>query len=187
MPEEKEDNGSAETLEKEAMDGETLQEQITTLKRTLEEMQEKADSHWDLLLRKEADLQNMQRRHQQELAETQKFALVRFARELLQVMDSLEQGILCCGPNASVADLLEGVKLTQAELVKAFEKQGITVVEAEIGQVFDPQYHEAIAMQETPEGEPNRIVAVVQKGYLCATRLLRPARVIVSKVATNGP
>lgn len=159
-------------------------ENSESLQKALKEAQEKAEEYWERLLRKEADLQNMQKRMQQDIDNTRKIALERFAGELLEVLDSLDQGISFSeSNNASVKDLLEGMKLTHTVLLNVLDKEGIKIVEPKVGDVFDPNFHEALAMQETKEYEPNRIVTVVQKGYMLHHRLLRPARVVVSKAS----
>lgn len=158
-----------------------LHEQIQELNKALEESQEKADSHWERLLRKEAELQNVQRRADEEVEKARKFAIERFSGDLLQVMDALEQG-LSYTQNGSVTidTLVEGMKLTHNSLSNVLEKYGITEIDP-IGKPFDPTYQEALTMQETKEMKPNHVLQVVQKGYLLNERLLRPARVIVSK------
>lgn len=156
-------------------------EQIETLNKALQEAQAKADAHWERLLRKEAELQNIQRRAEQDVDSARKFAIERFAGELLSVMDALEQGLAYSGnTTVTVEALVEGMKLTQTSLMGALEKQGITEINP-IGEPFDPTYQEALTMQVTDTVTPNHVVQVVQKGYLLNQRLLRPARVIVSK------
>lgn len=156
-----------------------LQQQIDTLNQALKESREKEASYWERLLRKEADIQNMHKRNQQEVENARKFAVERFAHEMLQILDSLEQGLNFS--QQSVSDLMEGMKLTRTLLLNIFEKQGINILNPQ-GEWFDPNYHEAISMQETAEVEPNRIVHVVQKGYVLNNRLLRAARVVVAKM-----
>lgn len=158
-----------------------LHDQIETLNKALQEAQDKADDHWQRLLRKEADLQNVQRRADQDVENTRKFAIERFAGELLQVMDGLDQGLSYSETGKITIDtLIEGMTLTKTSLMNVLEKNGITEIDP-LGEPFDPTYHEALTMQESNEMEPNRVLKVIQKGYLLNQRLLRPARVIVSK------
>lgn len=164
-----------------------LHYQIETLTKSLKEAQEKADSHWERLLRKEAEFQNLQRRMQQDVDNTRKFAIERFAAEILEVLDSLERGLNFSQNNqATVKDLMEGMGLTHSVLLNALDKQGIKPIDPAEGEAFDPTYHEAIAMHDTNDIPPNRVVKVVQKGYMLQNRLLRPARVVVSRAATNN-
>jgi molecular chaperone GrpE len=191
MMNDKKESGADESLlespsEKQALppeqDVQELHAQIETLNAALQEESEKAKNNWDRLLRKEAELQNLQRRSQQDVENARKFASEQLASELLQVLDSFEQG-LSYGQNnqASLQDLIQGIELTHSVLLKALEKHGVTVIEPKVKDTFNPSFHEAISVLETKEMEPNRIVAVVQKGYMLHNRLLRPARVVVAK------
>lgn len=160
-----------------------LHDQISTLSKALQEAQDKVADYWDRLLRKEADFQNLQKRSQEDIDKTRKFAIERFASEILQVLDSLEQGLhFAQNGKASTESLLEGMKLTQSVLINALDKQGIQPINPE-GEVFDPTFHEAISVQETNEVPGNRVLVVVQKGYMLNNRVLRPARVVVSKAS----
>lgn len=163
-----------------------LHDQIATLSKALQEAQEKVASHWDRLLRREAEFQNLEKRSQEDLEKARKFAIERFAAELLEVMDSLEQGLSFAEQGkVSVEDLLKGMQLTHSVLLNALDKQGIKTIAPEIGEAFNPTYHEAISIQQTAEVPPNQIVAVVQKGYMLNNRLLRPARVVVSRAPAS--
>lgn len=163
-----------------------LQEQVAALNKTLQETQEKADSNWERLVRKEAELQNLIKRSEQDVDNARKFAMERFASEMLQVLDSLDQGLAYSQSNQLTVDhLVEGIKLTHSIFMNALDKQGIVVVDPAVGEAFNPAFHEAISIQETNDLEPNKIVAVVQKGYMLQNRLLRAARVVVSKAPTS--
>ncbi|MBI2792538.1 MAG: nucleotide exchange factor GrpE [Gammaproteobacteria bacterium] len=158
-----------------------LHDQIDTLNKALAETQDKMGQYWERLLRKEAELQNLQKRMQDEVEKTRKFAIDRFASEILQVLDSLEQGLnFAQSGNVTTETLMEGMKLTQSVLMNSLDKQGISVINPE-GEVFNPTFHEAISVQETNHVPPNKVLVVVQKGYMLNNRLLRPARVVVSK------
>ena len=159
-----------------------LHDQIATLSKSLQEEQEKVAAYWDRLLRREAEFQNLQKRMQDEVEKTRKFAIDRFAMEMLDVLDSLEHGInFAQGDQASAQSLLEGMKMTQNILLNALDKQGIQPIAPQPGEAFNPSFHEAISVQETTEMPSNQVVAMVQKGYMLNNRLLRPARVVVSK------
>jgi molecular chaperone GrpE len=95
------------------------------------------------------------------------------------VADSLELGI-AAGAGADAARLIEGMEATRRLLAKAFERAGVTVVDPQ-GQPFNPELHEAMTTQESAESPPGTVLAVIQKGYTLNGRLLRPARVIVSR------
>lgn len=146
--------------------------------------QAKAQENWDAYLRTRAELDNVQKRNQRQVEDAQKFAIERFANDLLAVKDSLEAALTVeAQGEAGVEQLHKGVEMTLTLLNQVFERFGITPVEA-MDQRFDPNHHLAIATVESP-GEANRVVQVHQKGYLLKERLLRPAMVSVSKVPTG--
>lgn len=162
-----------------------LEQEVNRLTAELAVMTEKADQNWQKLLLKEADMQNLQRRSQTQVENAKKFALERFAAELLQVADSLDQGLTLAEQKQSSADsMLEGLALTRKVLLDVMQKEGIELLDP-ASETFNPAFHEAISMQPTAEVAPNTIIAVVQKGYLLNGRLLRPARVVVSSAVTQ--
>ena len=153
----------------------------------LEDARAKADEHWNQCLRLQAEIENLHKRNQRNLENAHKYALEKFAGELLPVRDSLEMGIAAATQGESVdpAKLIEGSDLTLRMLESAMEKFGVTEVNPQ-GERFDPQFHEAMSIQPRNDIEPNTIVTVIQKGYLLNDRLIRPAMVIVSKAAPGG-
>lgn len=153
----------------------------------LEDARTKADEHWNQCLRLQAELDNLRKRNQRELENAHKYALEKFAGELLPVRDSLEMGIAAAsqGQNIDPAKLIEGSELTLKMLGNAMEKFGVTEVNPQ-GERFNPQFHEAMSIQPRADVEPNTVVTVVQKGYLLNDRLIRPAMVIVSKAAPGA-
>jgi len=130
-------------------------------------------------LRAVAELENYRKRCEREVENARKYAIERFAQELVTVGDALEAGI-SAGPASSGAALLVGAQATLRQLQRAFEKGGIKLIEP-LGARFDPEWHEAMAVQESREHPANTVLSVIQKGYSLNGRLLRPARVIVSK------
>jgi molecular chaperone GrpE len=149
-----------------------------TLRRDLAAANARAEEFRAQHLRAAAELDNYRKRAAREVDNARQFGVERFAGELLAVIDSLELG-LAAGDKADPGTLREGQEATLRLLVKAFEKSGISALDP-VGAAFDPGSHEAVAMQPA-DGEPNRILAVVQKGYVLNGRLLRPARVVVSR------
>lgn len=146
-----------------------------------EEALNKAQQHYEEMLRARAELENLRRRGEREMEKARKFALERFMRDLLEVRDSLERGLEASGDDsASVASLREGQELTFRLLDQALKSNGLEVIDPE-GQPFDPERHEAMSLLPTSEHEPDTVVSVVQKGFVLHERLLRPARVIVAK------
>ena len=149
----------------------------------LTDARNKADEHWDQCLRLQADIENLRKRKERDVANAHKFALDKFAVDLLPVRDSLEMG-LAAADSVDAAKLREGSELTLKMLVSAMDKFNIIEVNA-LNEQFNPEYHEAISMQEREDVAPNTVVTVVQKGYLLNDRLIRPAMVIVSRAAAQ--
>lgn len=145
----------------------------------LEDTRQKADENWNQLLRAKADLENLRRRGERELQNAHRYALEGFAAELLLVKDSMELG-LAASETVNAQKLHEGMELTHKMLQTTLEKFGISEVNA-LNQKFNPELHQAIAIQGRADVEPNTVLTVTQKGYLLRDRLLRPAMVIVSK------
>ena len=139
----------------------------------------KAGENWNSYLRAVAELENYRKRTEREIDNARKFAIERFAQELVTVGDALEAGIAAGAANPGPA-LLEGAQATLRQLHRAFEKAGIKIIDP-AGQPFDPAWHEAMMVQESRDQPANTVLTVVQKGYSLNGRLLRPARVIVSK------
>jgi molecular chaperone GrpE len=130
-------------------------------------------------LRAVAEMENFRKRSEREVENARKFAIERFAQELVTVGDALEAGI-SAGANASQASLLEGQQATLQQLYRAFDKGGIKIIDP-AGQPFNPEWHEAMAAVDGAGQPADTVVKVIQKGYSLNGRLLRPARVIVSK------
>lgn len=139
----------------------------------------KAAENWNSYLRAMAELDNYRKRTDRELDNARKYAVERFASELVNVSDSLEAGINAGKQNPGPA-LLEGAQATLKQLQQAFDKAGIKSIDP-TGQPFDPAWHEAMVAQESRDLPANTVLTVIQKGYSLNGRLLRPARVIVSK------
>lgn len=131
----------------------------------------------DDFLRARAEMENIRRRAQTDISNAHKYATENFAESLLAVKDSLEAALK--DKSASIETLKDGVELTLRQLNAAFEKGKIVEVDP-VDQKFDPNKHQAISALEA-EGEPNRVLTVLQKGYLINERVLRPALVTVSK------
>ena len=145
----------------------------------LEDARGKADEHWDQVLRLQAEVENLRRRAERDLAHAHKYALERFANELLPVRDSLEMG-LAAFETENTAKHKEGIELTLQMMTSVMDKFEIREVNPQ-DEAFDPDYHQAMSIQERADVDPNTVVTVVQKGYLLNDRLIRPAMVIVSK------
>ncbi|PMR75963.1 nucleotide exchange factor GrpE [Billgrantia endophytica] len=147
----------------------------------VEELEQSLAEAKDQVLRAAAEAQNVRRRAEQEAEKARKFALERFVKELLPVVDSLEKALEAMGEDASEAHR-EGVAMTLKMQHDVLGKFGVEAIDPQ-GEPFDPQYHEAMAMVPNPELEPNSVMDVMQKGYQLNGRLVRPAMVVVSQVA----
>lgn len=131
----------------------------------------------DAYLRAKAEVENTRRRADEEVSKARKFAIESFADSLLPVRDSLEAAIAI--PNATNEQLLEGVHAILRQLTQALERNKVLQIAPPAGTRFDPHQHEAMTVVPSDQ-EPNTVVAVLQKGYLIADRVLRPALVTVS-------
>ncbi len=141
----------------------------------------KVDSHWDKLLRSNAELDNLRKRNERELENAHRYALERFVAELLPVKDSMELGLgATSGEGKELEGIREGFELTLKMFSSALEKFAVEEVNPQ-GEVFDPELHQAMTTQEAAGVAPGMVVHVVQKGYCLNQRLVRPAMVIVSK------
>lgn len=148
-----------------------LEQQLSHAEASLAEMQ-------DAFLRARADVENIRRRAQEDLAAAHKYAIENFAEALVPVKDSLEAALQAETPlNESFK---EGVEMTLKQLSSAFEKNRLYEINPKPGEKFDPGKHQAVSMVSADQ-EPNTIVNVLQKGYMIADRLLRPALVTVAQ------
>ncbi len=174
----------AETAESESAENlENLSSE--KLGKLLEDARNKADEHWDQVVRTRAEMDNLKKRHQRELENAHKYGLEKFVGELLSVWDSLELGYNAARENHDVEKLLEGTELTLKMLADAMNKFGVEQINPE-GEAFNPELHQAMGMVPTDEVPPNTVVNVVQKGYLLNGRLVRPAMVMVAQAAQTS-
>ncbi len=135
----------------------------------------------DNMLRLAAEMDNLRKRTVREVEQARKFAVERFAKEVLLIKDSLDMGMQASqAEGATVESIREGMEITMKQLTSSLEKFNIKEIEAD-GAVFNPEFHEAMAMQPSTEHEPNMVMFVMQKGFMINDRVLRPARVMVSK------
>jgi molecular chaperone GrpE len=141
-------------------------------------LQAQVQENWDKYLRAVAELENVRKRAARDIENARKFALERFATELLAVRDSLEMGIQA-SEDASAADIIEGSKTTLRQLTATMERFGVAELDP-LGEPFDPTLHEAMTVQQSADVEPDSVLTVFQKGYTLNGRLLRPARVVVA-------
>lgn len=148
-----------------------------TLEEKLAESEAKVAEMQDAFLRAKAEGENIRRRAQEDISKAHKFAIESFAGSMVAVKDSLEMALKVEAP--SIESLKEGVELTLKQLTSAFEKSRVIEIEPAQGEMLDPMKHQAVTAVPA-EQEANTIVSVLQKGYMIADRLLRPAIVIVA-------
>lgn len=139
----------------------------------------------DAELRAQAEIQNIRKRTERDVANAHKFGQEKLIKELLAVVDSLERGIQTIDEpegdlDPSIKTIRDGSELTLKMLVDTLAKFQVVQIDP-AGEPFDPQFHEAMSMIENPDAEPNSVIAVVQKGYTLNDRLIRPAMVVVAK------
>ena len=161
--------------------GESHTDVMPKLQDALRAAELQASEHHDAWLRAKAETENVRRRAQEDIAKAGKFAAEKFAQALLPVKDSLEAAL--AAENTTVENLRDGVELTLKQLSSAFEGAGLVAVDP-LGEKFDPNVHEAITTQPA-DGEPNRVLTVLQRGYTLHGRVVRPALVIVSSAKTG--
>ncbi|MDM8557903.1 nucleotide exchange factor GrpE [Candidatus Parabeggiatoa sp. HSG14] len=154
---------------------------VEELTRQLADAKQKAENHWDSLLRKQAECDNLQKRMRRDLENARKYGLEKFSTELLEVKDSMELGLdAAAKPETNLDAVREGMTLTLKKLTDTMAKFGIMEINP-IDEKFNPQWHEAMAMQPVPNVEDGIVLHIHQKGYQLNDRLLRPARVVVAK------
>jgi len=139
----------------------------------------------DQAIRAKAEAQNVRRRAEQDVEKAHKFALEKFAKELLPIIDGLEKAVEAeVASGNEMTTLREGVEMTLSMFVSSVTKFNLEQVDP-IGKPFDPALHEAMSMVEAPGAEPNTVIAAMQKGYTLNGRLVRPAMVMVAKGPTK--
>ncbi len=158
------------------------QDPVEKIRTQLEEKTREAAENLDKWLRARAEFENFKKRAQRERADTIKFGNENLLREMLPALDNLARAIEEGKKTKEIDSLLAGVEMIYRQFLSLLEKYGVRPIQA-VGDLFNPEKHEAMAHQENEE-EPHRVIAEVEKGYLFHDRLLRPSKVIVSKGKT---
>lgn len=148
-------------------------------------LEQQLESYKEELMRAKAEMQNIRRRSEIDVEKAHKFALEKFVKELLPVLDSLEKAVESTEGHEVhneevVTRIKEGVDMTLDMFTRAMEKFNVQQINP-VGEPFDPQQHEAMSMVPSAEAEPNSVIAVMQKGYTLNDRVVRPAMVMVAK------
>ena len=169
----------------EQVDGEEMspEAEIALLHSELEAAKQTINDQKDSVVRAAADVENMRRRAAQDVEKAHKFALEKFANELLPVIDNLERAIeFSDKENEQLKPVLEGIEMTVKSFNDAVSKFGVEIVNPQ-GEQFNPEFHQAMSIQPSNHVAPNTVLEEKQKGYTLNGRLLRPAMVMVSKEA----
>ena len=177
------DTAETTTVEQQsATESEQPKDELSLLREQLEAAEAAAGMAKDELLRVQAEMQNLRRRTEQDIEKAHKFGQEKFSIELLSVMDNLERSSAAAeaSEDEAVKAIKEGVELTLKGFIDCFKRFNIEPVDP-LGEPFDPQLHQAMSIQETPDAEPNSVIAVMQNGYTLHGRVIRPAMVMVSK------
>jgi molecular chaperone GrpE len=161
------------------LDSGAFRPSLAALEQELAAAKQKAEENFNQYVRVLAEFDNFRKRASRDLESAQRYAVERFAQELLPALDGFELAI-ANSAQADARSLLEGQAATHRLLLKAFEKAGIAELNP-AGQPFDPAQHEAMIAEPTAAQPPNTVVRTIQKGYVLNGRVLRPARVIVAR------
>lgn len=161
-------------------------DRIAELELALSKAEAKVNDHSDAVLRTQAEMENVRRRASQDVEKAHKFALEKFANEVLTTVDNLERALQLVDSNDETnRNFVEGIELTYKSLISTLEKFDVKAV-GEEGEAFNPDQHQAMSMQESDEHPNNTVMAVMQKGYELNGRLLRPAMVMVARNSNSG-
>ncbi|MGC1182328.1 nucleotide exchange factor GrpE [Legionella sp.] len=184
----KEENVSQEERVEEQLDveEETMDQEESLEHSSYEELSEqltlaeqKAHENWEKSVRAIAELDNVRRRAEREIGNAHRYGIEKLVSALLPIVDSLEQALQMAN-KADDAAMREGLELTMKLFLDVFQKFDVQQIDP-MGALFDPQEHEAMSIHDEPGAAPNTVITVFQKGYKLSDRVIRPARVIVSK------
>ncbi len=175
-----EEQSAADAAGEAEVDAGEAADDIAEAELTVDHLKDELDAAKEAALRAAAEAQNARRRAEQDVEKARKFALERFASDLLPVVDNLHRAVDACAEAEGVEAITEGVDLTLRSLLDVLKKNGVESVDP-AGEPFDPQLHQAMTMVPNPDLEPNTVMDVMQQGYTLNGRLLRPAMVVVSK------
>jgi len=174
-----------ETVEEQAAEEVSVEETlISSLTEELAAAKTEAAELKDQMLRIQADAQNVRRRAEGDVEKAHKFGQEKFSRELLSVLDNLERALAASPEDEATKALRDGVEMTLQGFTSTLAKFNVEAIDPQ-GETFNPEHHQAMAMQENADFPPNTVMAVMQKGYSLHGRLLRPAMVMVSKGAPS--
>ncbi len=174
------ENKKEKNMEEQVTKGKNDNSKIEALEKELEKKEKELAECQDKMLRLAAELDNFKKRVEREKLEHIKFALEEFAKELLPFLDNLERAIAMAKETKDMEKMIEGIELTLSGYFKTLERFGLKTFVAE-GQRFDPNYHEALSVEENPDVEDNIVLKEFLRGYTLHDKVIRPALVVVSK------
>jgi molecular chaperone GrpE len=177
---------SPEGAEPNGAPAEELPNDTEELKKLLAQKTKEAQENYDRYLRLAAELENIKKRQEREVAELRQFANDNLLKELVPVLDNLERALEHGRQSEAPEALMEGLDLVSQDFLKVLGRFGVTPINS-VGERFDPAYHHAVMEEEAPEVEDQTVLKELQKGYLLQNRLLRPAMVVVSRNAEKSP
>ena len=184
--------GDEEPVDINALDDEPADDEAADARegqqQEVESLRAERDDYRDRYVRALADADNARKRAERDRREAENYGGSRLARDLLPIYDNLKRALSSVGREQRETDsaVIEGVELTQRELLKIFEKHGIRRIAPEKGEKFDPQYHEAMFEAPVPETQQGEIIEVMAEGFMLHDRLLRPAQVGVSSAPAKS-
>ncbi len=161
------------------------QPELQQLRDKLAESEAKAVDNWERYLRATAEQDNIRKRAEREVDAARRFALEKFAQDLLAVWDSLELGLKAAQEAGAEGAQVEGIELTLRMLSETMGRHGVKAIDPK-GETFNPEKHEAMSAVPTDEAPPNTVIDVMQKGYSLNDRVLRPAMVVVARAKDPG-
>jgi molecular chaperone GrpE len=165
---------------------EELPNDTEELKKLLAQKTKEAQENYDRYLRLAAELENIKKRQEREVAELRQFANENLLKELVPVLDNLERALEHGRQSEAPEALMEGLDLVNQDFLKVLARFGVTPLNS-VGERFDPAFHHAVMEEEAPEVEDQTVLKELQKGYLLQNRLLRPAMVVVSRNTDKTP
>ncbi len=158
---------------------------VETLSEKILAIEKEAHENYDRFLRVSAEFENHKKRAAREMAEFRKYANETFVKEMLPVVDNLQRAIVSAKEKGDKnGGLIEGVQLTLKDMLKVFDNFRVRPIEA-LGEIFDPNYHQAVQQEETENQADNTVIRELQTGYTIHDRLLRPSMVIVAKSSSK--
>ena len=173
-----------EILEQNAEQEAPVEDVVEAADDALAAAQEEVAAVKDQMLRVQAEMQNVRRRAELDVEKAHKFAVEKFANEMVTVVDNLERGLAAAPEEEATKAIRDGMAMTLDGLINGLARFKVEQVNPE-GETFNPELHQAMSMVENPDLAPNTVIAVMQKGYTLNGRLLRPAMVMVSKGAAQ--